>query len=511
MKKSYLISANLNNKNLIYEKKDIKKLFSNNFLGAKINRIHFSSENLIEFNIDKRLRFKNLKVDSKIDIKEISLINNTNLSEFFPKLENEMNFSNHKIDLIYDNKHLKINGEGKFFQNSDDIKYEIEKNEKNVKFKTSLEIIKNSFKLNFLNYEKKDQSNLKIIVNGKIDQTNNVFFEKIYLVEDNNKFNVQNLFLSNNYRIKKFKKIDLDYKDNDKIVNKISVIKKDNLYSISGDVFNANRLIKNLLDSSSKKENFFKEKTEIKIKIKKTYLDKLNLLNDLKGHLVFEDGDVLEANLNGEFLNKDKIIFTIKTNANDKITTLFSEKAKPIVDRYKFIKGFDEGILDFYSIKKNNVSNSTLKIYNFKLKELPTLTKILTLASLQGIADILSGEGIRFNEFEMNFSNSDKLMTIDEIYAIGPAISILMSGYLEFDKLVSLRGTLVPATTLNKTIGSIPILGDILVGKKMGEGVFGVSFKIKGPPDKLETSVNPIKTLTPRFITRTLEKIKKSN
>ena len=58
-------------------------------------------------------------------------------------------------------------------------------------------------------------------------------------------------------------------------------------------------------------------------------------------------------------------------------------------------------ILDFYSIKDANVSNSTLKVYDFKLKELPTLTKLLTLASLQGIADILSGEGIRFDEFEM--------------------------------------------------------------------------------------------------------------
>ena len=44
----------------------------------------------------------------------------------------------------------------------------------------------------------------------------------------------------------------------------------------------------------------------------------------------------------------------------------------------------------------------------------------------------------------------------------------------------------------------------------MGEGVFGVSFKIKGSPENLETTVNPIKTLTPRFITRTLEKIKKN-
>ena len=110
----------------------------------------------------------------------------------------------------------------------------------------------------------------------------------------------------------------------------------------------------------------------------------------------------------------------------------------------------------------------------------------------------------------MNFTNSNNLLTINEIYAIGPAISILMEGYIEKYDLISLRGTLVPATTINKTISSIPLLGDILVGKKIGEGVFGVSFKIKGPPKNLETSVNPIKTLTPRFITRTLEKNKKN-
>ena len=74
--------------------------------------------------------------------------------------------------------------------------------------------------------------------------------------------------------------------------------------------------------------------------------------------------------------------------------------------------------------------------------------------------------------------------------------------------MVSLSGTLVPASTLNKIVSSIPLVGDILVGSKLGEGVFGVSFKIKGPPKDLKTTVNPIKTLTPRFITRTLKKIK---
>ena len=144
------------------------------------------------------------------------------------------------------------------------------------------------------------------------------------------------------------------------------------------------------------------------------------------------------------------------------------------------------------------------------MKEVPALTKLLTLASLQGIADLLTGEGIRFNEFEMKFNNNKGLMTIEEIYSLGPSISILMDGYIQKDDLISLRGTLVPATTINKVIGSIPLLGDILVGKKTGEGVFGVSFKIKGYPKDLKTTVNPIKTLTPRFITRTLENLKRT-
>jgi hypothetical protein len=40
--------------------------------------------------------------------------------------------------------------------------------------------------------------------------------------------------------------------------------------------------------------------------------------------------------------------------------------------------------------------NSKLIIDNFKVKEIPALAKILSLASLQGIADLLTGEGIRF-------------------------------------------------------------------------------------------------------------------
>ena len=327
-----------------------------------------------------------------------------------------------------------------------------------------------------------------------------------------NKIEIDQLFLKEDFKIINVEKVYLEYFDSDLRENKITILKKNkkNRYNIVGSKFNANNLIEDLISSDSNELNIFDQSFDLNIKINQVYLDKENIINDLKGNLNFKKNELMNGELNGSFSKNEQFKFTVKTNKLEKVTTLYLDKAQPLVKRYKFIKGFKGGSIDFYSSKKGEKSFSNLKIYDFRLQELPILTKLLTLASLQGIADILSGEGITFDEFEMNFDNQNKLMTINELYAIGPAISILMDGYVEKNKLISLRGSLVPATTINKAIGNIPVLGKILVGSKTGEGVFGVSFKIKGPPGKLETTVNPIKTLTPRFITRTLEKIKKN-
>ena len=274
------------------------------------------------------------------------------------------------------------------------------------------------------------------------------------------------------------------------------------------------QLIENISNSENNKnffDIFYNLSSNIKIDINEVKLDDISKVNYLNGILEIRNSKIYDLDLNSNFTNNEKLFFSIKTQRdNSTVTTFFSDRAKPFVKKYKFIKGFEGGNLDFSSTKINNISKSKLIIDNFKVQEVPLLAKILTLASLQGIADLLTGEGVRFTDFEMIYSNKGDLMTIHEIYAIGPALSIMIEGYVESKKLISLRGTLVPATTINRTISSIPLIGDLLVGKKVGEGVFGVSFKIKGPPKNLKTKVNPIKTLTPRFITRTLEKIKKN-
>ena len=339
---------------------------------------------------------------------------------------------------------------------------------------------------------------------------NNLKFNDIIFSEGKNSFKIENLNLNKNFKILSFNKISINYLNNNNKKNELFIKKKLNYYNINGSSFDLNKIIYDILISDSEKSflDYFnlKKDTRLSININKVYLDDKNFSKNV----LIKNNKIYTLKLTSLFDNNRKFNLDVKTLKNSqKVTSFYSDHAEPFVQHYKFIKGFKDGKIDFYSVKKGNLSNSTLNIFDFKVREMPALTKLLSLASLQGIADVMTGEGIRFNVMEMNFKNKNKLMTIDEIYAIGPAISILMSGYIESNKLISLRGTLVPATTLNKVIGSLPLIGNILVGKKTGEGVFGVSFKIKGPPKKLKTSVNPIKTLTPRFITRTLEKAKK--
>ena len=413
----------------------------------------------------------------------------------------------------YKNDDLSIIGKGNILyqKNNDFIIYNFKEKNSNLDFEISLEIDKNPFLIPLLNYEKVNNEKTLIKFDGSKNKKDSIKIDTLNLTESKNKIQISKLIFNDKLEITNLNEVDLNYIDKDKFLNSIKLKKIKNEYYLNGDFFNANELIDHLLDNDDN-SNRFNLNNKILIDIEKIFIDKEYELSNFSGELIFKDNEVYKADLIGYFSNEEKLKFTINSKNKNKITTLYIDKAKPIVKRYKFIKGFDRGSLDFYSSKISGTtsSESTLKIYDFKLKELPALTKLLTLASLQGIADILSGEGIGFNEFEMNFKNDGNLMTIDEIYAIGPAISILMEGYVEKNQLISLRGTLVPATTINKFIGTLPVLGKILVGSKTGEGVFGVSFKIKGPPKNLETSVNPIKSLTPRFITRTLENFKKN-
>ena len=511
----YLVDGIVLNKNQKLVGKNLETIFRNLFDNTDIKNVELSSTNNFSFTLDKKLKFNDLIIETAIDLDQLTFTKkNLNLEPFLLNAKNEIKLENHKIKINYKKDQLTIDGQGDIFltDNIEKLSYNIVKDNDQFLFNTKLNIKNNSLVIEFLDYEKKKGDDSIILINGDLKKNGSIEFKLISLQENNNKILINNLELSPTFKIKNLVSASINYKNNNDILNKFNLKKNDSNFILKGDSFNAVKIINNIVKNDTENSSIFQNlNTKIDIRIKKTYIDEINYLDNLSGYINFKDNKINDLKLDSVFPNKKKINLTISINdALEKTTNLFTEYPKPLIKRYNFIKGFEEGSLKLNTIKKDNISNSILVVNNFKIQEVPVFAKILSLASLQGIADILTGEGIRFNDLEMKFSNQKGLTTIKEMYAIGPAVSILMDGYIETGKLISLRGTLVPATTINRNIALIPFLGALLIGDKIGEGVFGVSFKIKGPPKNLSTTVNPIKTLTPRFISRTLEKIKKN-
>ena len=514
-KDSYLIDGIFLTKNQKLDGDDLN-FISKGLINLKdIKEIEFSSNNKFSLEINKKFKISKLDIKTTLDLDKLIFSKKfIDLSAYLKNTKEEILFEKNKIQINYKKDKLKVKGTGSIFftDKSEHITYEIIKNNDQFSFDTKFNIKDNSFQIVPLNYEKKEDVNSIIIINGDFKKGNLLKFKTISLEENKNKILINNLKLDNNFKVLDIEKANINYKNKNKILNKINLRKDNSNFIIEGDNLDLSKLIDNIMDNNDENSSIFENlNSRVDINIKKTYIDEINHLNNLSGYIILKNNKINNLILDADFPNDKNISLTVLTNdAKETTTSLITDYPKPLIKRYKFIKGFEEGNLNLKSIKKDGVSNSELIIDDFKVQEVPIFAKLLSLASLQGIADILTGEGIRFTDLEMRFSNKKGLTNIDEMYAIGPAVSILMDGYIESKKLVSLRGTLVPATTINRSIASIPFVGDLLIGDKVGEGVFGVSFKIKGPPEDLSTTVNPVKTLTPRFITRTLEKLKKN-
>ena len=67
--------------------------------------------------------------------------------------------------------------------------------------------------------------------------------------------------------------------------------------------------------------------------------------------------------------------------------------------------------------------------------------------------------------------------------------------------IAEIEGTAVPAYTLNRVIGAIPLIGTIITGGQ-NEGFVAADFRITGPLEQPEVSVNPQSALAPGILRR---------
>ncbi len=141
-----------------------------------------------------------------------------------------------------------------------------------------------------------------------------------------------------------------------------------------------------------------------------------------------------------------------------------------------------------------------LLVKGFRVVNAPVLARILTLGSLTGIGELLNGEGITFRKLKIPFTLKDGLLRTRKARAHGPALGITVEGWVDNRRsTIEMRGTVIPAYTLNTILRSLPIVGTILTGPK-GEGLFAFTYKVSGARDAPEISVNPLSGLAPGIL-----------
>ena len=291
---------------------------------------------------------------------------------------------------------------------------------------------------------------------------------------------------------------------------------KNNDFSLS---FGKKVMIKGRSFDASNLSKFFEQKNDInrlELISKEIEIDFTNIIVPLSEKIKnfkligkIKNGKFTKISSKGDFGNNNFLDISLKSdNLNKKkYLEIYSDKPQPLLAEFSFFKGLTGGKMLFSSIIESNYSNSKLKIEDFKVINAPGMVKLLALADLGGLADLAEGEGLSFDILEINMERTNDTLQLNEIIALGPSISVLMEGY-QTPSITSLKGNLVPAKTLNTIISKIPVLGDIIIPKEVGEGLFGISFKMKGPPGNVKTTINPIRTVTPRFIQKIIDKRK---
>ena len=146
-----------------------------------------------------------------------------------------------------------------------------------------------------------------------------------------------------------------------------------------------------------------------------------------------------------------------------------------------------------------------MQLFDTRLSDAPFFTQILSLASLRGLTDTLSGEGVLFTRVEAPIRIGGGRYVIEGARASGPALGLTVNGWVGSDgKGIELDGVLVPSFGVNSMLGGVPIIGDLLVGRD-GEGIFSITYSVRGTLEKAQVAVNPLSAVTPGILRRIFE------
>ncbi|MEM9233179.1 MAG: AsmA-like C-terminal domain-containing protein, partial [Pseudomonadota bacterium] len=144
---------------------------------------------------------------------------------------------------------------------------------------------------------------------------------------------------------------------------------------------------------------------------------------------------------------------------------------------------------------------------NITLKDAPIVAQLLSIGSLDGLANVLNGEGLEFTDLKGDLQLQNGELRLVDARLTGSALGLSANGTVNLEaNTFGLHGAVAPAYRVNSLIGGVPIVGDIFVSRE-GEGVFAFAYRVDGPMSDATVQVNTLAALTPGIFRRVFEPV----
>ena len=143
-----------------------------------------------------------------------------------------------------------------------------------------------------------------------------------------------------------------------------------------------------------------------------------------------------------------------------------------------------------------------IEMSDYKMVNAPVLARLLNAVSPSGLAELVEGRSLGFAKLtgEFSWEERQEKVRFNNVRTSGSALGLTMEGTVDVGaERADLQGTIVPIYGLNRLLGSIPVLGDILTGGE-GQGIFAATYQIQGPLNDPSVRVNPLAVLAPGFL-----------
>ncbi|PLX29626.1 MAG: hypothetical protein C0582_03615 [Alphaproteobacteria bacterium] len=258
--------------------------------------------------------------------------------------------------------------------------------------------------------------------------------------------------------------------------------------------------------TKSKKEEkpsfSFPKKMLLALGFEKVFMKNSIVMENFSSTLNIEDDFLTYGHAKGTFYNKNQFKFQLLKNGNKQKLDFYTDNLGLLTRGLGLTTEIYGGKIDMKGTRDLPASLKTsIKITDLTMKNIPSIVRILSLASLSGVSQIFQGPGYVFTDgfIDCNYENN-KIYIINSLLN-GSGIAISAAGYLDFGRdLMNLTGQVVPFRSINQFLGAIPLIGTVLSGGTPDHGIFSFSYQAKGPLGAPDISSNPLSIFTPQTI-----------